>query len=124
MHDVFTQHPNLVVPTVSVLCGSVVAVVWILCYYWSASRQAQLEVDLKRDMLTREMSAEDIERVLRASSDSSPEEEPGAPDPISDNQYALVEKMIDEGKSTEDIERLIRAFKDPAGAPDARVTTF
>ncbi|HEV3236331.1 MAG TPA: hypothetical protein VGZ25_05050, partial [Gemmataceae bacterium] len=30
---------------------------------------------------------------------------------ISDNEYYLVEKLVDEGKSAEEIERIIRAVK-------------
>ena len=37
--------------------------------------------------------------------------EPTRPGPISDNEYYLVEKLIDEGKSAEEVERILRLFR-------------
>ena len=41
-------------------------VVW-LTYQWRLHRRTEIEAALKQDMLDRGMSAEDIERVMRAS---------------------------------------------------------
>ena len=56
------------------------------------------------------MTAADIERVLWASSGGSPANAE-TKETITDNEYALVEKMLDDGRPVEEIERLILAFK-------------
>jgi hypothetical protein len=43
------------------------AVVPSLAYFWASIRKAEIEANLKRDMIARGMSAEDIQRVLEAS---------------------------------------------------------
>jgi hypothetical protein len=45
----------------------IVVVPWAL-YYWRQVKQDQHEADLKREMIARGMSAEEIERVLSARS--------------------------------------------------------
>jgi hypothetical protein len=37
-----------------------------IAYCWSSVRRAEIEANLKRDMIARGMSAEDIQRVLSA----------------------------------------------------------
>jgi hypothetical protein len=108
MLDSLARHPEYLIPLTAILGGTLIAVVAILATQWRMGRRTDQENDLKRDMLGRGMSAEDIERVLRASSGASP---PAAPDPVSDNEYYVVEKLVDEGKTTEDIERILRALK-------------
>jgi hypothetical protein len=109
---IFEKQPSLIVPALSLVGATIVAIVWILAYHWKRVRQIDFESSLKQDMLNRGLSAGDIERVLWASSDGPPEQNTAATqEVITDNEYYLVEKMIDEGKTTEDIERVIRAFK-------------
>jgi len=50
--------------------GAVVAVVAIVAGAWTSIHRTRQESELKRDMLRRDMSVEDIERVLAATSDS------------------------------------------------------
>ena len=112
IETLFQREPALLIPVIAVLGTPLVFTVWILAHYWGRSRQLELEVALKQDMLNRGMAAADIERVLSAS--ARREEAPPAPQPpgaLSDNEYALVEKMLDEGHKVEEIERLIRALK-------------
>src|SRR5262249_51878111 len=90
----------------------------ITAHYWAHGHQMDLESALKKDMINRGMSAADIERVLQASSTRT-EESKSAEEPISDNEYYLVEKMLDEGHSVEEIERLVRAFKSGGSASTA-----
>lgn len=45
-------------------------VVW-LTLQWRLHRRTEMEMSLKREMVSRGMSAEDIERVLRASSQAA-----------------------------------------------------
>ncbi len=109
---VFEKQPSLLVPVVSVLGSAVVCTVWIIAHYWKRLRQIDIEVSLKQDMLNRGLSAADVERVLWASSDGpQAPPSPEARESISDNEYYLVEKMLEEGRSVEEIERLVRSFK-------------
>ena len=52
-----------------VFWGAVVLMVTVptLAYTWSAVRQAEIEANLKRDMIARGMSADEIQRVLETS---------------------------------------------------------
>jgi hypothetical protein len=116
---IFEKQPSLIVPVVALIGGTIVFTVWIIAHYWKRGRQLDIEASLKQDMLNRGLAAADIERILWASSDGPPEEvQPQTQETITDNEYYLVEKMIDEGRSVEEIERLVRAFKGDA-APTA-----
>jgi hypothetical protein len=109
---IFEKQPSLIVPALSLIGGTMVSIVWILAHYWKRVQQIHVESSLKQDMLNRGLSAADIERVLWASSDGPPTPpSTDTPEVITENEYYLVEKMIDEGKSVEEIERLVRAFK-------------
>jgi hypothetical protein len=123
MFEFFAQHPSLLIPCVVIFSLTAITLVAILTSQWRAVRQSEQEVALKQDLLNRGMGVDDIERVLRASA-VNPPAEPEKPDPISDNEYYLVEKLVDEEKSAEEIERIIRALKgsEPASR-EYRVTT-
>lgn len=47
--------------------GMVVGLVGIIAYHWRRLRQTEIETEMKREMLNRGMSAEDVERVIKAS---------------------------------------------------------
>ncbi len=113
MLDLFAKDPALLIPIVLFLGGALVGIVAILAHQWRAIRRTELETALKQDMLRRGLSVDEIERVLRAS--ERPPEEPAKPDPVSDNAYALTEKMIDEGRSGEEIERLLKLLQATGG---------
>jgi hypothetical protein len=115
MSAFFLQYPYYLVPTVAIVCATVVLLVAILCHNWRRARLNELEATLKQDMLNRGLPAADIERVLSASA-ANPPETPAAPDPVSDNEYYLIEKLVDEGKSADDIERVLRAVRGPSPA--------
>jgi hypothetical protein len=75
MFDWLRELPSHSVWVVPVLGGFVLSLGWAVLYYWHETRKAQLRVDierealaLKRDMIERGMSAQDIERVFLASS--------------------------------------------------------
>lgn len=58
---------------VLVLLGALVAlVVAIGIVHWSRVRRAEIEADLKRDLLDRGMSIDEIERVMRLGNSSQP----------------------------------------------------
>ncbi len=62
-----------------VLCFVAGMTVW-LSLQWRLHRRAEMEVALKQDMLERGMTAEEIERVLRAQSSGTCQEGPGKND--------------------------------------------
>jgi hypothetical protein len=106
----FSRQPGLFIPVLAIFLTGVVFVVWIIVHHWKGAKQLELDAALKQDMLNRGMSAADIERVLWASS-SGPHEPTRPPEPVTDNEYYLVEKMLDDGRPMEEIERVIRAFR-------------
>jgi hypothetical protein len=82
---------------------------------WRRIRLAEIEASLKHQMLEKEMSADEIERILRASSrsggsasDSSSETDEG--------RVELVQNLAENGMSSEDIERILRAMQRPNAA--------
>jgi hypothetical protein len=104
------QQPALLIPIAAILGGVLIALVAMVLSHFRGLRQAELDANLKQDMINRGMSVADIERILWASS-ARGQPEADKPDPISDNEYYLVEKLVDEGKTAEEIERIIRAFR-------------
>lgn len=62
LNDAWWQNTTLV------FWGAIVLIctVPVVCHYWCENRRAEQEAALKRDMLQRGMSAEEIERVLAA----------------------------------------------------------
>jgi hypothetical protein len=112
MFDALVQkNPALLIPILSIIGTALVFLVWIFAHYWAKVRRMELEAALKKEMLNRGLGAADIERVLAASSAARPADLPAEKETISDNEYYLVEKMLDEGRPVEEIERLVRAFK-------------
>jgi hypothetical protein len=105
------KQPALLIPILAILGASVVSLVWVVAHYWAKGRRMELETALKKDMLNRGLGAADIERILLASSDTDADERPAEKETITDNEYYLVEKMLDEEYPVEEIERLVRAFK-------------
>jgi hypothetical protein len=112
IENLLTAAPWLPVPLLAILGATIVAMVGILAGCRTSARRLELELQLKRDMLGRGMSAVDIERVIRASVNSA--EEPAEP-PL-DNEAALIKRMLDDGHEVEDIERLVRAMRERPGS--------
>ena len=59
--------PDVLETAVVAIAGAIIAVTAIVAVQWRKVRQADFEASLKHDMLNRGMSAEDIERVIKAS---------------------------------------------------------
>ena len=55
------------VAVIAIAGGILVAITAIIAGNWARMRRTEMELALKRDMLERGLSAEDIERVLNAS---------------------------------------------------------
>ncbi len=75
--------PSEVIGLVGVLIGMAAVIgffVWLIAlavaHAWRDVRLAELEGSLKRDFLSRGMSVEQVERLLRASREPDPEAEP------------------------------------------------
>ena len=113
MWEPFAKSPELLIPLALTVCGALVGLVAIIAHQWRAVRRTEMELALKQDMLKRGLSVEEIERVLRAS--EKPPEEPAKPDPITDNEYAVVEKMVEEGRPAADVERLVKLIRSTGG---------
>jgi hypothetical protein len=58
--------------TALALAGLVIGLTALVTYHWRGVRQFETEAALKQEMIQRGMSAEDIERVLRASAAGAP----------------------------------------------------
>jgi hypothetical protein len=100
---------------VAILGGVLVFVLGIAALSWRRVRLAELEASLKQQMLTREMSAAEIEQVLRATGVKPPAgEEDFTGDPAKD-RVELIKLMLEYERSADDIARVLRAFQDPAG---------
>jgi hypothetical protein len=110
----FSRDPALFIPVLAIAAAGVVFVVWIAVHYWRSAKRLETDTALKQDMLARGLSAADIERVLWASS-AGPHQPGPPPEAITDNEYYLVEKMLDDGRPMEEIERVIRAFRGDEG---------
>lgn len=115
----FSRQPGLIIPVLAIAVAGVVFTVWIVVHYWNCAKQLEVEAALKQDMLSRGLSAADIERVLGASSSGPRQAQP--PEPVSDNQYYLVEKMLDDGRPMDEIERIVLAFRGDEGRARALV---
>jgi hypothetical protein len=61
------MHPALLIPILPIVGGCLIAIIAIVAGQWRKHRQTELEIALKSDMLNRGFSAEEIEKVIKAS---------------------------------------------------------
>jgi hypothetical protein len=66
--DSAMRFPGTLIPLLAIGGGLLIPIVAIVAYTWRRMRQMELEIGLKNEMIAHGMSAEDIERVIRASS--------------------------------------------------------
>ena len=59
------------VPLLGIVCSAIVAVVWVIAFYYRAVQVADMDTSLKMEMIQRGMSAEEITKVLEAKMGSS-----------------------------------------------------
>ena len=91
---------------------TIMVVITILATAWTTTRQANLDADLKRDMIQRGMSAEDIERVIAASANSNPRDQPSSAQGISEDSLNEVVSVLGQvGASPEVIEEVLSVFR-------------
>src|SRR5262249_17917293 len=117
------RSPALLIPLLAIGGTTLIFVVWIVGHYWCKSKRMEIESALKKDMLARQFTPADVERVLLAAAANPPERPSSGKETISDNEYYLVEKMLEEEYPAEEIERVVRAFKagEKVSVPDERV---
>jgi hypothetical protein len=119
LETLFVKSPETLVAFTFIVCAAVVALTAIVAHQWRSVRLSEVEASLKQDMLNRGLSADEIERVLRASAKPTNSRPPWLSDSkgvVSDNEYYLVEKLLEEGKSAKEIARIIKVLKGGADA--------
>jgi len=60
------MHPALLIPLLPIVLGALIALTAIVASQWRKHRQTELEISLKHDLLNRGFSAEEIEKVVKA----------------------------------------------------------
>jgi hypothetical protein len=94
------------------------AVIATLAAHWTRVRLAQIEANLKQQMLDKGMSAAEIDQVLKASREPGEYSSPQFTGEIEADKAGLVTFMAEYEYGGGDIERVIREFGNvPAGMP-------
>jgi hypothetical protein len=65
-HYTFRITSNDLLIIIAIVCAAIVALVFCVAVAWARVRKAQIDADLKRDMLDRGLSPEEIDTVLEA----------------------------------------------------------
>ena len=67
MHDVIARiRPDELIGLTAVVGTILVALTWVVAYYWRKVRQVEAETALKNELVQRGLSVADIERVMRS----------------------------------------------------------
>jgi hypothetical protein len=90
---------------------------------WAQVRRADRDTRFKQDMLARGLSVEEIERLLKASSDATPGRVP--PQSLPKESFSLaayrlagvIESMVENGKKAEEMAALLEIFLQRGGEP-------
>ena len=82
---------------------TVTSVVSTIAYHWSKVRRAEIDANLKRVLSDRNMSADEIEKVLTATSSPKKDAEP------SYDESHLKREMISRGMSADEIQKVLEA---------------
>jgi hypothetical protein len=56
---------DIIIPVAGIAAGAFIVIGGAIAYAWYQLRARQIEADLKRDMLDRGLSSEEIERIIR-----------------------------------------------------------
>ncbi len=70
MYDWLMSLGESIIPVIAIVGGLLLGAIGIVACTWRKLRQTEMEIALKHDMLNRGMSAEEIERVIKASKTS------------------------------------------------------
>ena len=110
-------HPTVaIVAFISMFAGVAISTV---AWHWHRKRIAELELNLKRQMIDKGLSPAEIEQVLRASSDGEESESYSFTGQEDADKAMLVKMMSDYERSGADIERVLQAFPVPAHAANS-----
>jgi hypothetical protein len=110
-------HPSAVLAAAVGVCAA-----WAItgvAKQWRKKRVAELELNLKRQMLDKGLSPEEIEQVLRASSEGKAEEWYHFSGQEDADKGMLVKMLSDYERTGADIERVLQAFPVPAHAANS-----
>jgi hypothetical protein len=109
-----------IIAAISVLGGLLIAITAIIAAHWRGVRHAEMETNLKQQMLARGMSAAEIEQVLKASSTSGKYQDPPIfTGNVGTDKATLVKLMSDNGMDGQDIARVLQAFDTPERRPES-----
>jgi hypothetical protein len=105
----------------AIACVMLMVMVAIWATSWTQIRRAEIDTQFKQDMLARGLSVEDIERLLKASSDPAPGRVP--PQPLAKEPFSLaayrvvgaIENMVESGRDTPEIVALLEIFLQQGG---------
>src|SRR5262249_52046329 len=100
-----TWPPGMVIALVSVVGGCLTAIVWGIAIFWSWTRRVEIAVSLKRDLIQRGLSVEEIERLVR---------EPAVNDkPTNERQLdaSLASLLVQYEVSAPTMEQVVRTFQ-------------
>jgi SOS response regulatory protein OraA/RecX len=102
----------------AVVGGMLVAVILGAFHQWRRVRMAEISAALKQQMLDKGMSADEIDKVIRAKpAGGEAAAEPA--DAASLNKAGLAARMADQGYEAGDIERIVRAIQEPPRGTDS-----
>jgi hypothetical protein len=106
---------NQLIGLAAVIGGLLVAMISVIATQWRRVRIAQLETNLKRQMLEKGMPLAQVEQVMKAHREST-DGGPCLTGNENADKAALVQRMVDNGYEGEDIERVLKAYQ-PAAKP-------
>jgi hypothetical protein len=97
MHELFSDNAwPFLGPVIMFISIAVISVGCTIAVQWRKARQVEVETSLKREMVERGMSAEEIVMVLGASSKPA-------------NEAQSVAQLAEQGMSADDIVKIIKA---------------
>lgn len=88
------------IPIIMFLVGGVLGIVGIIAGVWYHWRKTEIEASLKAEMIKQGRSAEEIERILKAS---------GRTDKDYEIKQKVIKTALKEGKTSEEIDRILRS---------------
>ena len=97
---------------------AIAAIVWAA--QWGSVRRAQIDASLKRDMLARGLSVEEMARLLRAAPSPTAPQQAGRPSETAIALAAAVESMVAAGKDADEVARFLDVVLSRRGGHPAK----
>jgi hypothetical protein len=92
------------------ILGCSIAVVALVCYHRRALRMAEMTMMLKQEMVQKGLSADEIERVLRASGPNEQTPPNTAQTRLAELRREFITELLDRDVSAVDVERLVKTL--------------